>query len=227
MEGVTVVLRACVLGGVPRDVLTHTTTTEGGFYEFTNLEPGDYTAEVLAPTAFIFSPMNVGDVSEDEDSDFDPETGVAPCVSLSSGEELLNVSAGLIQGLIPDIKANGSDEDIVILASDALEVTVALGSHAPASDVLGEFWIVAQSPSGRFSFVVTDEATGTGEWLPGLLPARVSNLNGFGVQTVLLLDHAGDLLPDGATTFNFAIDLLPNGALDDTIADAVTVTVVP
>jgi len=72
-----------------------TTTTDGtGNYAFTNLAPGDYQVEFIAPPGYVFSPPNQG--GDDQiDSDVDPATGFTPILTLAPGETNNSVDAGL------------------------------------------------------------------------------------------------------------------------------------
>lgn len=66
-----------------------------GTYLFTDQAPGDYSAFFTALEGYTFSPQDQG-ADDTVDSDVDPLTGETALISLSSGESLGNVDAGLI-----------------------------------------------------------------------------------------------------------------------------------
>ena len=71
------------------------TLTDGnGAYLFTDLVPGDYRVQFIAPAAFVFVDPNVG--SDDAiDSDANPTDGFSPVITLAAGESNLTIDAGL------------------------------------------------------------------------------------------------------------------------------------
>ncbi|MDJ0583334.1 SdrD B-like domain-containing protein, partial [Crocosphaera sp.] len=71
-------------------------TSNGGQYLFTDLVPGDYQVEFVAPDGFIFSPADQGG-DDTADSDADPITGLTQSVTLISGENNLTLDAGLVE----------------------------------------------------------------------------------------------------------------------------------
>ncbi|KAB2964537.1 SdrD B-like domain-containing protein [Zoogloea sp.] len=77
-------------------VVGTTTTGADGSYLFNNLAPGDYSAQVVAPTGYFLSGKDQGG-NDAADSDFDPLTGKTGVVRLSAGETDLSVDAGLYQ----------------------------------------------------------------------------------------------------------------------------------
>ncbi|NML29228.1 SdrD B-like domain-containing protein, partial [Zoogloea dura] len=78
------------------NVVGTTTTGADGSYLFNNLAPGDYSAQVVAPTGYFLSGKDLGG-NDATDSDFDPLTGKTGVVNLSAGESDLSVDAGLYQ----------------------------------------------------------------------------------------------------------------------------------
>ena len=71
-----------------------TSTTNGGKYKFTDLVPGDYYLEFIAPYGYTFSPQDQD--SDALDSDADPVTGKTVCTTLEAGENDITWDAGLI-----------------------------------------------------------------------------------------------------------------------------------
>jgi len=80
------------------------TTSGGGMYNFTGLEPGDYYLEFVAPEGYAFSPKDSGgDDTIDSDAD---STGLTDVTTLGPGEEDRTRDCGLYQtttGAPPDI----------------------------------------------------------------------------------------------------------------------------
>ena len=105
VEGVTVTLFTCVGGVKDQPVPGGTTTTDAtGFYEFTNLDPGDYCVQFDASTStdpdaadFVFTVQDSSEPGADDtnDSDVNPNTGDSPCVNLESGENDPTIDAGV------------------------------------------------------------------------------------------------------------------------------------
>ncbi|MFP4654363.1 MAG: SdrD B-like domain-containing protein [Methanohalobium sp.] len=86
------------------DSLIATTTTNGsGYYNFSNLESGDYYVNFTAPPGFEFTLQNQGD--DTLDSDANNTTGNTSCITLGSGENNNTVDAGLYQVEIPEDEA--------------------------------------------------------------------------------------------------------------------------
>ncbi|WP_374241629.1 SdrD B-like domain-containing protein, partial [Zoogloea sp.] len=77
-------------------VVATTTTDANGNYLFNNLTPGDYSAQVVAPTGYFISAKDQGG-NDATDSDFDPTTGKTISTTLVAGENDLSWDAGLYQ----------------------------------------------------------------------------------------------------------------------------------
>ncbi len=76
--------------------IAETTTDNDGFYIFRNLDPGTYQVEFVAPTDYKFTLVNQG--SDDAiDSDADLATGRTGQVTLTVGEERLDLDAGIFK----------------------------------------------------------------------------------------------------------------------------------
>ena len=92
VAGVTVEL----LNGTGTTILATTTTNANGTYAFTNLNPGAYEVEFIAPTGDIFTAQNVtltGGATIN--SEANATTGITAPVTLTAGQTNNNVNAGL------------------------------------------------------------------------------------------------------------------------------------
>ncbi|MBW2664333.1 MAG: hypothetical protein JRD93_20740 [Deltaproteobacteria bacterium] len=74
-----------------------TKTANGGKYNFTDLLPGDYSLEFIAPDGYDFSLQNVVGADDALDSDANPVTGKTVCTTLEAGEHDPTWDAGLIE----------------------------------------------------------------------------------------------------------------------------------
>ena len=77
-------------------VVATTTTDTSGNYLFSNLTPGDYAAQVVAPSGYFVSAKDQGG-NDGLDSDIDPTTGKTILTTLTAGETDLSWDAGLYQ----------------------------------------------------------------------------------------------------------------------------------
>ena len=86
------------------NLLATTTTDANGFYEFTNLTPGDYKVMFVQPGGFSsVSPFQAGN-DPTVDSDADPDNGLmSDVVTLQSGENNPTIDAGFFTPAIPEI----------------------------------------------------------------------------------------------------------------------------
>jgi RHS repeat-associated protein len=106
------------------ELVDSVTTNEIGTYSFVNLNPGEYTLELVHPLylpiaspdpVFYLSPQNQG-TDDTTDSDFDPETS-RTSITLNSGENLESVDAGLYQHanlygkVFDDVNGNGQQDE--------------------------------------------------------------------------------------------------------------------
>ena len=109
-------------------VVATTTTDANGNYLFDNLTPGDYSAQIVAPTGYFLSAKDQGG-NDATDSDFDPTTGKTIVTTLATGEADLSWDAGLYQkASIGDKVWADCDNDGIQDASEAgvVGVTVKL-----------------------------------------------------------------------------------------------------
>src|SRR5579871_5726563 len=93
ISGVTVEL----LNSTGTTVLATTTTDANGYYHFTNLNPGQYEVEFVAPdNTYTFSPALQG-ADTTVDSNPNSNTGITAPVTLTSGQTDNTIDAGLYQ----------------------------------------------------------------------------------------------------------------------------------
>jgi serine-aspartate repeat-containing protein C/D/E len=76
------------------NVVATTTTDVNGNYKFSNLNPGDYSVQVVAPTGYVFSAKDQG-ANDGVDSDVDTTTGKSGVVTLAAGENNVSLDAGI------------------------------------------------------------------------------------------------------------------------------------
>ena len=75
-------------------VLETTTTNSQGLYDFTNVAPGTYQVQFVAPSGYTFSPQT--SITNDRGSAPNQQTGITQAITLTSGETLTNIDAGLV-----------------------------------------------------------------------------------------------------------------------------------
>lgn len=92
--GATVNLWSTDANGAPVAIIDTVTTVAGGNYQFTNVTPGDYRIQVVAPNGEMFSPQNAGG-NDFIDSDFDA-AGISELITLASGQRNNTIDAGLV-----------------------------------------------------------------------------------------------------------------------------------
>ncbi len=151
-----------------------TATAGDGSYSFTGLVPGGYRVEFVAPSGYSFSPVDQG-ADDTADSDADVTTGRSPLFTLSSGEDDLDVDAGLYEGasvgdfVWVDTDADGIQDSgepglagVTVNLLDAGGGTVAStatagdGSYSFTGVTPGEYRVEFVAPSG-FSFSLVDQ----------------------------------------------------------------------
>jgi len=77
-------------------VVNSTVTDPSGFYQFTDIVPGDYIVEFVSPDGMVLSPVDQGG-DDQADSDADPNSGQTPLITLTSGTNDPTWDAGLYQ----------------------------------------------------------------------------------------------------------------------------------
>jgi uncharacterized repeat protein (TIGR01451 family) len=75
-------------------VLETTTTNSQGLYDFTNLTPGTYQVQFVAPAGYTFSPQT--SIANDLGSAPNQTTGITAPITVTSGESVTNIDAGLV-----------------------------------------------------------------------------------------------------------------------------------
>ena len=75
-------------------VLETTTTNSNGLYDFTNVTPGTYQVQFVAPSGYTFSPQT--SITNDLGSAPNQQTGITQAITLTSGEHATNIDAGLV-----------------------------------------------------------------------------------------------------------------------------------
>jgi protocatechuate 3,4-dioxygenase beta subunit len=147
------------------NTLATTTTDATGFYEFTNLAPGDYVVVFGTPTGgFVASPSNVGDDATDSDA-VAGQTGV---INLESGENdptndagFFRTTAAIGDFVWEDIDGDGVQdagepgiENVTVTLQDdngntlATTTTDATGFYEFTNLVPGDYVVVFGTPAG-------------------------------------------------------------------------------
>jgi SdrD B-like protein len=202
-----------------------TSTTNGGKYKFTDLVPGDYSLEFIAPYGYAFSPQNQG--SDDVvDSDADPVTGKTVCTTLEGGEYDSTWDAGLVEcgpckGKITELtlKYTGDPTDFIEVFQKKDPVPIFDGYAVPD----GEFTFVGTDKNGTMGTEITIKVDGSEYKIhtscsqpigPGLISGDFVVIEGYSLEGGLLCptDEDDDCECDGKVTW---LTLQYNGTIDD------------
>jgi uncharacterized repeat protein (TIGR01451 family) len=132
------------------DLVATTTTDIAGEYLFANLVPGQYQVQVVLPTGYGFTIMNETTSTDLLDSDFDYTTGRAPMLTITSGQSILTVDAGLTYAGIQIVKT------LIPAAYDASIPLLDEWSAMPGSQVTYIFQITNTGTTYLDDIVVTD-----------------------------------------------------------------------
>ena len=134
---------------VSSNLLATTTTTTNGAYAFTNLVPGTYLLQFVAPSGFVFTAQNAG-TNTAVDSDANPVTGMTAPVTLTSGQNDMARDAGLYR--LAMIYGYGFMDNNANLVRDA--------GDGPVTNMLAMIWtngmLVASTrmdAAGYYSFL--------------------------------------------------------------------------
>jgi serine-aspartate repeat-containing protein C/D/E len=117
--------------------INNPTTGAAGYYQFSNLAPGDYIVMFMTPAGYNETSANT--TTDGSDSDADPATGNAPLTNLVSGESDQTIDAGIYRpATIGDYVWRDTDGDgiqdptesgingVTVVLKDASGATVAL-----------------------------------------------------------------------------------------------------
>ncbi|MBK7226297.1 MAG: PPXXXP-CTERM sorting domain-containing protein [Saprospiraceae bacterium] len=97
INGVTVILKDATGTTVATTVTgVNPTTGAAGYYTF-SVDPGTYAVMVMAPTGNNVSPQDAVGSNDNTDSDVNPTTGTSPNVTVTSGQIVGGIDAGLFQ----------------------------------------------------------------------------------------------------------------------------------
>ncbi len=204
-------------------VLSTTTTDANGNYLFSNLNPGSYAVQVVAPSGYVFTGKDQGG-NDATDSDFDPVTGKTITTTLVSGENDMTWDAGLYQKasigdrVWLDCNANGIQDGNEIGLSG---VTVKLLSSAGAvlatttTDFQGNYLFNNLTPGDYAIQVVAPTGYGYTARDQGGDDTRDSDVDTVTGKTITttLTSGENDLSWDaGLTTVGACVDLVFNGS---------------
>ncbi|MBK7226292.1 MAG: T9SS type A sorting domain-containing protein [Saprospiraceae bacterium] len=137
VNGVTVLLKNAAGATLQSTTTTNNPTTgAAGYYQFSNLAPGDYIVMFMTPAGYNETSANT--TTDGSDSDADPATGNAPLTNLVSGESDQTIDAGIYRpATIGDYVWRDTDGDgiqdptesgingITVVLKDASGATVA------------------------------------------------------------------------------------------------------
>ncbi len=147
-----------------------TTTNANGIYGFSNLTPGTYTVQFVAPTGYTISSKDQGS-DDSKDSDADAATGKTASVTLAAGQANLTIDAGMYYNNAADLKIEKTVSDSVLSCGKNLTYTIKLTNNGPinagsiiAADILpaGLSFVSASATQGSYD-------TTTGKWIVGSL----------------------------------------------------------
>ena len=158
---------------------------------------------------------------ENEDSIFDGWSGggcggTEDCAIVMTDNVEVTATFSEISPIVtlePDIKANGSDEQVVISENGALSVTISIDGEYK-SNTEADWWIAAYAHASSEWYYYEYDSKGS-EWLLGLSATYSGPLFNFSIYEIFSASYSD--LPQGAYTFYFAIDINANGVLDTDI----------
>ena len=155
VNGVTVLLKNAV-GTVLQTTVTTTNAGTAGYYQFTNLAPGDYMVMFMTPTGYNETTPNT--TADNNDSDADPATGNAPLTNLVSGESDQTIDAGIYRpATIGDYVWRDTDGDGVQDPTEVGMNGVTVLLKDPTTLAVLQTTVTTTGPSGNagyYSFTV-------------------------------------------------------------------------
>ncbi|MCI9888961.1 carboxypeptidase regulatory-like domain-containing protein [Micrococcales bacterium 31B] len=199
-------------------VIDTTTTDAEGHYIFTDLQPGDYVVEFVAPDGSKFTPANAG--SDDAvDSDADVTTGKTGVITLQSGDRNMTVDAGIYKpGSIgdtvwEDTNNNGQQDEgepgvpgvtVTLEDGDGNTITTTTtdedGHYTFPNLPPGDYVVVVEKPEGT-DFTTPNQGDDTTD----------SDVDGGGKSPVITIDSGED-----DTTVDAGVTPIP-GKIGDTV----------
>lgn len=175
-------------------VINSTTTNAQGFYQFSNVVPGNYSLKFTAANGSLITSQDQG-ANDALDSDADPSTGLTAVFAVASGQSDLTHDVGLLpidlsiaKSVDNPTPAVGSNVTFTITLSNAAGYSQ--GTGILVSDVLpAGLTLVSSSPAAGSTY-----NTGTGVWNVGTLASGAST-------TLTIVAH----VVNGGTKTNTAI----------------------
>jgi hypothetical protein len=154
VDDVTVELYSCC-----DTFIDSTLTSCDGFYEFSDINPGNYYVKFILPSGYIFTLQDQG-TDDTIDSDADPFTGKTICTNLLSGENDCSWDAGIkSQEFILNITTNticGWVEKIPDLDTYPSGTVVQLTAHSKISAYEFSHWSGDLSGNNNPEFITMD-----------------------------------------------------------------------
>ena len=131
------------LYNVSTTLVATTMTDADGLYFFPDLAIGNYFVEFVAPTMFALTTNNVG--SDDTiDSDPDPNTGFTAAISITAGQIINTVDAGMFVGL--DLGVFKTVDDATPAETDTIVYTIVVTNNGPGAASGVEYTDVLPGP---------------------------------------------------------------------------------
>ncbi|MCK9280632.1 MAG: choice-of-anchor A family protein, partial [Melioribacteraceae bacterium] len=179
IQGVTVKLYDCSTNSV----VATTTTDINGKYLFSNLLPGSYKVEFIAPNGYEFTLLNAG--SDDEkDSDANVTTGMTDCYTINWNDNIRTVDAGLF--LTPvvidaDLEVSKTASKTSLNDGDIFTYTVKVKNNGPAS---ATGVAVTDIIPGGLEFLSYTATQGTYDYSTGLWTVGILSNGGTAELTI-------------------------------------------
>ncbi len=148
--------------------VTQTTTDANGNYSFSNLVPGSYYVVFMLPNGFTFAPVNQG-LNDNLDSDSNVSTGKTDCITLSPGDQITNLDAGMYEEKMADVRIEKSVSDNTPNCGDNIIYTIKVTNDGPdkargieATDLLPQGLVYVSSTTSQGTY-----DSNTGKWIVG------------------------------------------------------------
>ena len=186
------------------NIVASTATDISGSYLFTNLVPGQYRIRFTAPTDYAFTVMNALSSSDVNDSDPAYATGLAPLMTVISGESNISVDAGLTKAGIEISKK---------LITSAYDPSLPLLDDASAmqgNDVTYIFQVINTGTAYLKNITITDTSLGISRTDMTLISGTEPLAPGASLNFYYTTKINGDLLNTAATT---GVPCAPDGTV--------------